>query len=282
MIDMTDRRLISEMQFGFEAGKGLSEEDRAAAQAAVTDRVRAALIAYGCTIADDINRLGCTGVAKMCPAPVDPVAAIEALRIDLAGGGVGLPCFVPPTRFCLGHNTIGGLEDKQTPYHSSYVSAISRALTPEEEAKVAATDRVRRMKRTDAEEFIAGRSAAEAEEAVRGTDAAEPDDNARLDALLREVEAKLQCASLPPWKCEEHAKTDWACRHCVAQAIVEGALTPTYYGEASGGAEDARTLIQTATQDDVQAWLNEMDTAGATQTHLFVRVATFTRKLSRD
>jgi len=184
-MDMTDRRLISEMQFGLEAGKELGEEERKAEQQRVTEHVRVLLGECGCVVADDINRLGCTGVARMFPA--NPITTGAELRMDLAGGGVGLPCFVPPTLFCLVHNTIGGLEDKQKAYFTDEVGKVSRALTDAEAATVAAMDRVRRMKRTDAEEFIAGRSAAEADE-VAGDDGADVIDGqlsrAELDVAL--------------------------------------------------------------------------------------------------
>ncbi len=381
MMDTTDRRLIADMQFGFEAGKDLDEEERKTAQQTVTENVRVTLAAFGCVVAEDINRLGCTGVAKMCPA--DPVKAVQELRIDLAGGGVGLPCFVPPTLFCLGHNTIGGLEDKQKQYHAEHVPTISRALTPEEEAKVAATDRVRRMKRTDAEEFIAGRSAAEAEEerlwdatagdgldeeSSRGYDIWARDRGRVLAAIagvgeigiqratllrtvrmestfletilntLREersitkahsadrgevytvtpvgaVEAvratsrsgaesfQATCAIPPAWKCEEHTKTDWGCRHCIAQAVVEGSLEPTYVVlmsttaasdvdvDVDAAASDTDTTASAAPAEgpigevagvDVPGYIEDLNEAGCDRIGLFVRVATFTRKLSRD
>ncbi len=359
MIDMTDRRLISEMQFGFEAGKDLDEEARKRMQEETTEDVRKLLTACGCTVAEDINRLGCTGVAKVFPT--DPIAVVKELRIDLAGGGVGLPCFVPPTLFCLGHNTIGGLEDKQKQYHAEYVPTISRALTPEEEAKVAATDRVRRMKRTDAEEFIAGRSAAETEEALRemagdGLDEASSRGHdiwardrgrvlriiagageigvqrsyllrtARMESTFLETilntlreertvtkshsadrgevytitplgvaeglqvpttsEAfQFQCTSAAPWICEEHTKTDWGCRHCIAQAVVEGDLEPVFALPVSVGFDTAHgpTREMTALAPaDVEPRLAELDANGTGKAELFVRVATFTRKLSRD
>ncbi len=269
MIDMTDRRLISDMQFGFEAGKDLDEEDRKVKQVAVTKGVQETLAFCGCVVADDINRLGCTGTAKAFPESA--VHMVQELRIDLAGGGVGLPCFVPPTLFCLGHNTIGGLEDKQKQYHAECVPMISRALTPEEEAKVAATDRVRRMKRTDAEEFIAGRSAAEAEEAVRGGEEAEVDLN------------QFRLGRPFVWTCEEHTKTDWACRHCLAQAIVEGALEPMLGLVAGSGTADGFTPeMPRLTGAGVEAQLPALNASGTDRAELWVRVATFTRKLSRD
>lgn len=101
--------------------------------------VRATLRACGVEKAGDINTLGCTGAAKAKLT----IEAIANLRLDLAGSGFGLPCFVPPSRYCLAHNTIGGLQDGQKAHHEEMVESISRELTPEEKGHMVLTEAAR-------------------------------------------------------------------------------------------------------------------------------------------
>jgi hypothetical protein len=356
-MDTIDRRPIESMNFGYEAGKDMHELARQTEQEVVTKRVREFLLACGLVVADDINRFGCTGAAAcLTGAPHEVVAQIQRLRIDMAGGGVGLPCFVPPTLFCLGHNTIGGLEDGQQAYHTEMVSMISRELTPAEATKVAAMNVARKIKtREGVEEFMAGKSAAEADEpeavtleeqgpAVAGPVDATPwrrdraavlswinaagsaalsrsallritkTESTQLEAILvtlreadlitkragsagemfqitalgeaecRRAEATLWLSPTAPasWKCPEHVTTNWACRHCLAQAVVEGPLEPTFLTGVQlvpGGLVHVSSPLSVL---EPHAALVEADKQGAENAALYVRVATFTRKLARD
>ncbi len=277
MIDTTDRRPIETMQFGYEAGKDLSEEERKKAQEFVTAGVRAFLDQCGCVVADDINRLGCTGVARVLleSAPEKIVEQIQHLRIDMAGGGVGLPCFVPPTLFCLAHNTIGGLEDGQQAHHTEMVALISRELTPEEAAKVSAMNVARKIKtREGIEEYMAGNSAAEADEAPEGVTGEEPSTQEEPDIDLNQFRV-----GRPAWKCPEHTTTNWGCRFCVAQAIVEGPLEPGYIVMQHDLPPQTSYAISAENMEKVlQAW----NADGVNKARIYVLAATFTRKLSRD
>ena len=59
------------------------------------------------------------------------------------------------------------------------------------------------------------------------------DGGAQVETFQQAVEGIREEGGFEPvrlgvqtWKCDEHTKTDWACRYCVAQAVVEGELTP--------------------------------------------------------
>jgi hypothetical protein len=89
----------------------------------------------------------------------------------------------------------------------------------------------------------------------------------------------------PAWKCPDHDTTFWACRYCIAQAVVEGPLAPEYVIDSShlGYAVEADDAVESVEPGDiglVVAKLSADDTV--TQTTLFVRVARWTRKLSRE
>lgn len=134
--DLTDAALIE-----------LWNKTHADARAAV----RATLRSCGVEKAGDINMVGCTGAVKSGLT----VDAASALILDLAGSGFGLPCFVPQTRYCLVHKTIGGLQDGQKQHHTDMVEKISRELTPEERGKVKLVEASRRIRGKNLEERLA-------------------------------------------------------------------------------------------------------------------------------
>jgi hypothetical protein len=84
------------------------------------------------------------------------------------------------------------------------------------------------------------------------------------------------------WTCPEHKKTNWACRYCAAQAVVEGALVPLYVLEAMHNEDGSNDDVRVIVADQVEANLAEHDKTGAVAAHLFARVATFTRRLARE
>lgn len=106
--------------------------------------VRMILKECGVAKAGDINTLGCTGAVKHMP-----IEAARALLLDFSGSGFGLPCFVPRSRYCLVHNTIGGLQDGQKQHHEEMVEKISRELTDEEHGKVKLIEASRRIRGRD-------------------------------------------------------------------------------------------------------------------------------------
>jgi hypothetical protein len=209
---VSDQRLIERMTFGL-------NETTAEARAASAMRVRRILLACECHTGGDIAKLGCTGVFHhLGVRGFDGMNAVQVgqfLRLGLAGGGVGLACFVPPSRFCYIHNTIGGREPGQDANYTEQAVAISRKLTPAEQAKVAVTERARRV--------YAGGDDKEAAALLTGFNP-----EAAVEAVTAAV-GGIEVEELPPlpWVCQEHHVHDPHCRYCVAQRVVEGPLDPT-------------------------------------------------------
>jgi len=304
MIDWTDRRPIDTMPFGSDTPETSRTE--------TVTIVRGILTACGCTVADDITKLGCTGlaahvekvVAYLATLPVLPVpfatdqnelatAWGRFLRLGLAGGGVGLPCFVPPDRYCLIHDTIGGLQDGQEQHHAEFVGDVSRELTPAERAKTAMVESARRVKGADAaSELLTGWKRGEAVKAVKerleeegvgeppASAAEEAEDGSRSDTAIRRMlgGAVGMPAATPAWKCPEHPTTNWRCRYCVAQAVVEGPLEPVYVLDGDDDGDITVNLDAAQMERKLIVHDEECDA----RVTLYARVARFTRKLSRD
>lgn len=274
-----DKRPIADMTFG-------AEEKTPEAQAATAAGVRSVLAVCDVKIADDINRLGCTGVVAKAKATAEaakhvfgdadqhaPLDVAKFLRLGLAGGGVGLPCFVSPDRFCLVHETVGGLQDNQKPHHPEFVHAISRPLTDEERGKYEMVNAARTVARTDLDEaadILSGRKA------VPGVVEAGEDDDPEAAVLLG---ARV---GVQTWKCPDHPTTNWACRYCVAQAIVEGPLAPAMAVAGSKVTSSPPLIERVAASAGASDAIEACSARGDTVVELYVRVATFTRKLSRD
>ena len=279
-----EQRLISEMPFGYnkcvvdpalQPGQSKTWEP-SAAQIEEQTWVRNYLEDAGCVMASDIEKLGCTGVVKreveasMQDEETRHKAAVTSgtrLRLGLAGSGVGLPCFVPSTRFCLIHNTIGGLERGQEQHHTDYVELISRALTAEEEAKTIVMQAASKMKSVgELNDLVAGRSPLD----VDGDD----------EAPYRSTSAVRP----KPWKCPEHEETVWSCRYCLAQAIVEGSLDPVLAVSSGRGgvAAEGQVLGERTAGTGMTTVLDVCSQRGDDTTEVFVRAALFTRKLARS
>jgi hypothetical protein len=255
------------------------------------DRVRRLLTECGVKTADDLRVLGCTG----CVAHGLTIDDIKFLRIGLAGSGVGLPCFVPKTRYCLAHEVTGGLQDGQAQQHGGYVDTISRPLTPQEsshgqlvhEAQWADGER-------KAHETLVGRKLPEGW--APGLDAIPPPGTDRAEAArlgnyfdTHEV-TEQNSVAIQPWTCPEHKKTLWGCRYCVAQAIVEGDLEPSFVLGVTSPPDlttDPPTPGGFSITDECVGGragmeIADEDAAGVDSVKLYVRVATYSRKLSRD
>jgi hypothetical protein len=282
-----EQRPIAEMSFGFNkcvpdaALPAMTSKTWEPSPEQVTEQVwvRDYLKACGCSVAGDIEKLGCTGVAAYEvglnvasheTAVNNAISLGRRLRLGLAGSGVGLPCFVPSSRFCLLHNTIGGLEDGQVQHSPAFVGHISRQLTPKEEAKTKVMQHARKLKSVgEVTDFIAGRTPFE--------DVTEEEDE--------EPEVPITRLGAPTWKCTEHASTVWSCRYCLAQAIVEGPLEPVLALSSGLGVVEAtgQVLSTRVPCADIDAHLVEIGKPPADDVaELFVRAAKFTRKLSRD
>lgn len=289
--------------------------------------VRAILDACGCTIADDIVALGCTGVAHKLPGEVPTALAkkcgfslfgsssaryddgktadraspivdiVRFLRMGLGGSGIGLPCYVPADRYCCAHEVSGGLQDGQAQYYPDEVNVISRELFPEERAQMELTDHAKRAEEREAADVLAGRKLPEGwlrdstctcvqklancpkcKTGVYALVAASQD---LLEAGLADAQAgrvaPVSASVLQSWECPEHKETMWACRYCVAHAIVEGDLVPTLaVRPAVGGFTKAGVSAREAMEE-----VAYLDMAGAARVDLYVLAATFTRKLAR-
>jgi hypothetical protein len=255
--------------------------------------VRELLRSLGVKIAHDIELLGCTG-AKAQGLTNDQ---ITALRLSLAGGGVGLPCFVDINRFCLGHNTIGGLQEQQEQRHKEYVEAVSRELTKEERGRIELIEAARRKQGKTLNErlvsttdILAGREMADGFEAEQDRVLPQAVRDGIEQARRGEV-SPIPTHVLQDWECPEHKKTNWACRYCVAQAIVEGPLVPmTLIGVHGRTGPDGRTAVLplpastfTRVEDpnNVPAEIGKYDASGAHLVDVWVRVASFWRHLAR-
>ncbi len=292
--DTSDVRLISDMRFGVNYSPAETIRD---AQGNIISKVweptpeqeqeqawvREYLAKSGCVYARDIETLGCTGVAKLAQhgAPEVAIAVGTRLRLGLGGGGVGLPCFVPPNLFCLVHNTIGGLQDHQKQLHSEMVGAISRELTPQERIQVGLTDKARRMRggdrTTEAMDVLSGQNQDVLAEVAESLEDAH--DERVLEESKLDDSGPVPFVPLKAWKCAEHTTTNWACRYCLAQAVVEGPLVPTFIARDDlSVALGVRFCAVTEIPGEIVAAEQSM----AKQLQIFVRVATFTRKLARD
>lgn len=257
-------------------------------------KVRSLLGICGVKVVDDITKLGCTG----CVAHGLQIAEIRFLRLGLAGAGVGLPCFVPGTRYCLAHETTGGLQKGQQPFHEGRIEAISRPVTPEEHAHAALIGEAQHASRQgDAHAMLHGRALPAGwtpgpVDDLLAAGATEVTSAGRLDPPGPDAPFRrfIDGGAITPWSCREHAKTVWSCRYCVAQAIVEGDLMPTFVLGVTTPPdltvdpprEGGFQVTEECAGDRVDAEIADEDKAGAESVKLYVRVATFTRKLSKD
>jgi hypothetical protein len=155
-----DARLVADLVLAqVESGKQVEAEEGSGIMVPeiITDKalevvVRQALAKCNALTAQDVFDLGCTGLAVH---GVD-IETTQAVRIGLAGSGVGLPCYVGPDRFCLAHNVIGGLQEGQDQRHAHAVAQISRELTPAERSHVAVMETARRTDKGDARDALIG------------------------------------------------------------------------------------------------------------------------------
>ena len=229
--------------------------------------VRDILTTCGVSIAEDVATLGCSGVAAK---DVMPVEAGKLVRSALAGTGVIFPCFVGRDRYCLVHETIGGLQDKQEQLHADHVNNVSRELTKDERKHVEVVESARRI----TARTVAERSAAAQELLRSGVGTEGKPVTAEEDSLLREMGIAL----VKPWTCPEHGKTLWSCRYCIAQAIVEGPLEVELRMDFDGDVPTDRCpLIEPREVEDA---IEKAVHGNAIV--LFARVARWTRRLARE
>jgi hypothetical protein len=261
---------------------------------ALAEWVLAALGRCGATVAQDIIDLGCTGIAKHGATSLD----IRKLRGGLAGSGVGLPCYVGPDRYCLAHETIGGLQDGQAQRYPEQVAAISRELAANERAHVAVIEAARRQRggkgaaaealtgRRTGEDFLqeVGRELTPAEAEVDLTPGAVPATSAAVPtpvpaSAVPVVHAPGELA----FACPDHDATRWDCRYCVAEEIVKGSFQPQFLlGHADTGTTVLVADLTDVDADAVEERVAKFNEAGVNGAVLYVKVARWIRKLARD
>jgi hypothetical protein len=231
------------------------------------DETKALLVRCGIIFAYQIEALGCTGATKFGLS----LDEIRALRLGLAGGGVGLPCFVDSAHYCLAHNTIGGLQHEQLARYSAFAETISRPLTKGEAGHVAFTEAVRHSAK--ASDGVGDRISAAGGmlsgygEMPRGTEMIEEEEG---DDPLPQAAPR---STLALFTCPEHTMLVWTCRFCVASAVANGELEPvftvykpTHGAEIVVGSELANTI-------------EKLDAAGASEIEIYVLAKTMKRRL---
>ncbi len=262
-----DNRSIDEMPFGSGAPD----------PAATAILVRGMLRQCGVTVAHEIEELGCTGAS----AKGLTTTQIAELRLGLGGGGVGLPCFVPPDRYCLAHSTIGGLQIGQLGRFQHELVKISRSLSPRERGQIELTEAARRVRGGDlSERLLKTTDALSGRELPPGVEmgglGVGEDDH---EGVLTDISPEDLPAHYPPpraWTCPEHRVPVWSCRYCVAQMIVEGPLAPQYAADPHFPAGSVIAVVP-----DVASFIEGLR-GDVEKVEIYALVATFRRKLARD
>jgi len=261
-----DERPLSEIRFAQDLP--IPQRDRMELE------IRRKLSCASVSCAQDIIDLGCTGLVMRLSRNMPEFEAVEALqyaqdiRANMAGSVCGLPCYVPDTRFCLVHNTVGGLQlsgNKDGPQLNPYPEGLelcSRELTVEEVAK---------MRGVHA--FIQDQGAKEVAEHFNAEVISE-DTEAHFDFETKEVTTPAVVA-LASFTCPEHSEFISGCRFCLAQSIVDGPLEPQlrihaeYSDSHSIESADASLLSDLLTSDVISV-------------EMYVLAARWSRKLTKE
>jgi hypothetical protein len=261
-----DTRSIDEMPFG----------DGATDREATAVWVRETLKRCGVSVAHEIETLGCTGAIAKGLSLDD----VQKLRLGLGGGGVGLPCFVSPSRFCLAHNTIGGLQEQQKQLYPETAESISRPLKPNERGHIEMVEASRRVRGSNLDErLMKTADALRGRELPPGVETAEDE----KDATESFAQASPTLMPVPnigssAFTCPEHRSTVWSCRYCVAQAVVEGSLEPTF----AIATESADWKTDGLAPAKLESALDQLDKEGLARVDIYVQVARMERKLTRS
>jgi hypothetical protein len=280
-LEWSDKRPLEDIAFGGAA----SETERVA----VAARVREILTKCDVKTGDDIAALGCTGLA----AHGFDIDDGKFVRVGMAGSGIGLTCFVPLARFCLVHETPGGLQESQAAQFEDQIPKISRELTKEERYKIGLVETVRHRNPNadlkdrlgDASDILSGRKAPDEEIDIGGPEAAEADYGEPLLDTPRSTPASGPTPPPGPMRlpgafvllCDEHEETLLNCRLCVAEAIANGALLPKFLLIWADGNE-VEEIVQARLDDRLAV----LDKAGIDSAGLYVRVARYSRRLAKE
>jgi hypothetical protein len=216
-----DERLLSEINFAQDQPVEKREE--------LQKRVREVLTLCGVKTAQDIVDLGCTGLAnKLALARIEEPELIihdvvniisTEIRPYMSGSMCGLPCYIVRRRFCLIHNTIGGLQDHQVNPYSSMLYNCSRELTPKE-----------RLENNIVQEKMQQDAADKAEELFHGEVISE-ESVTELDCFEGAISCPLPEKVDPApqvfaFICSKHQVFDPGCVYCLAQSIAKGSCKP--------------------------------------------------------
>jgi hypothetical protein len=267
-----DERPLDEIQFAID---GLSQD-----REVDTGRIRDLLRFIGVSIAQDIIDLGCTGLTEAiqdrngqpgrCVWMLGKTAIEIAtwVRERMAGSICGLPCYVPPNRYCLVHDTIGALQldgnldGIQQVRHPEGISLCSRELTDEECKQYGA---VQKKRAELAKKF-----------GIEGT--LNPVDlNSRPLKPQQGSDFEPSPAITDRFKCPEHLELNPSCRFCLAQAVAEGPLEPNLHVRVYSSAFDEKARIL-----DPRELETVLKHNGDNHVQLYVLAASWTRKLARD
>jgi hypothetical protein len=265
MIDERDERLLSEVKFAQDPK--LTFEERESRNSLLHDW----LGELGCETAQDVIDLGCTGVSTKLS-----VDQARFIREHMTGAGFGLPCYVPKHRFCLVHNTIGGLQEGQLARYPQRVEIVSRSLSKDERAKSAAVE-------THQEAERAAVAASYGAEVVDG--------DGEMEKIVREVDeaaAAVQREELrtqrgpviePGARCPEHDKPEYRCRFCLAAAIVNGPFEPQLLLHTIDESADIMRYEANSAALVLQELQRSLARPSTLRVELGVRVACWERKM---
>jgi len=276
MSDTRDERPLEQIQFAIDE---LDVEKRAV----ICSRVRLLLWDRAhVRIAHNITQLGCTGLVLKLARPTgiegdahNAVAEAQYIRSHMDGSLCGLPCYVPPNRFCLVHNGIGALQlignvdGPQRNPHPEGVALCSRELTEDERKQVGGMDAlINEHLKKDA--LVLG---------------LEVDDDTAMDFnetadVANDVPAHIvnSVRLTPRFRCPEHnaAEPEWRCRFCLAAAVIAGPFEPEcVVNQIDSGAEHDRFCADYNLKE-------VLGQAEQVTVELYVRAAVWQRKLVRE
>jgi hypothetical protein len=256
-----DDRPLSEIQFALDVHDPVERER-------ISVQIRGMLALQGVKVGQDIIEKGCTGLVQPATAWLT-IEEAKFVRQNMAGSICGLPCYVPPNRFCLVHDCVGALQlmgnadGPQLARHPEGVPACSRELTLEEAASVGAIQRKMLQDAADAAKALGLEATASEVE------------TSEVDPL---ASTSSGSDSLHGFICSEHAEFNPACRFCLAQAVAEGPFDPVVEVRVCSPQE----APQWSSYPDSRGLVHLLENSAITHVELRVRAARWVRKLTRE
>ena len=269
-MDWSDKRLVDQITFAL----GNPDQER------VQTEIRETFKQIGCKTGDDIALVGCTGLA----AAGHDIERIKWIRENMAGSGIGLTCFVPPSRFCFVHNTIGGLQEEQEQFHADQVAKISRELHPAEKAKVTFVESVRRIKGKSKTETLQMMKDALGGKKIPDEVLKDLDVDGEAPAPVEtDPHGVLDRPAIEMFKCPEHGATMWGCNYCLAELVAKGPYTPNMlFAVALEGNSVLPDMVNNIKPDEIDDKIKYVDENGADTAAVYVQVTRWSRRLARE